>query len=353
MNKSYVINSEMYWKVHAWMIQDLNLKGLSLNVFAILYNSTEKRKCFEKSFLSKMTGASTEGIRKTLKKLQAQGLIKINNIFGAYGERIEIVMLYSRTQALDEARKAQYYQTLKEELAKENLDTHEEPKNNVENSENQHQQNGYPLPTLLVPPTNFVGTQLNINNNINNNTYNGSSQPNVENSSDDALVLLQMKEMAINKNHLSRADQPYKALLQEGFKSKEILNAWQEHQRLMNLDGREARYYTALWKWLSQDKTNKDSARRQLIEQRNLALRKQQQRMREQLLVQRENQIEQERRILNSNAEYVSLKQKMLEYYRKALFSLEARQTFDLLNKQLIELKDSILGAVRTELSAV
>lgn len=100
------IKNENYYVIHGWMLNDLGLKGIQLQVYAIIYGFSQ---CEDVeftgslSYLCDFTGASKPTIIKALNDLQNQGLIekreeKINRVqFNYYKAILPVVKkLYRR-----------------------------------------------------------------------------------------------------------------------------------------------------------------------------------------------------------------------------------------------------------------
>lgn len=94
------VKDENYYQISGWMINKLNLKGTTLNVYAIIYGFTQDGESeFQGSrqYLCDFTGATKPTIDKSLNELVEKGLIlkqttKVNNvIFNKYKANLNII----------------------------------------------------------------------------------------------------------------------------------------------------------------------------------------------------------------------------------------------------------------------
>lgn len=290
MKKDFNVNPDWYWTIRAWMIQDLHLSGLSLNVYAILHDTTKKDtwKQFEKSFLAKLTGSSKEGIRKSLKSLQSKGLIKVRSTFSTFGERLEIQVTY-RHESCNASKTPQ-------------------------KQDSDHQQSWYPT-------TNKVGTHLK-KEPINKKEGYAFSE-------EEETTLQLLKDLSINKNNLHKADDAFSSLLHAGYTPNEILNAWKIHLNNLNAKGTEKRYFTALWKFLGND-TNQTYSAIKIIN--SIRADQKRENRRKEIDLQRKRNEQAEEAIsdlLMQNIEYRELVQKRQLLFKKALFSKKANSEFN------------------------
>lgn len=78
------IKNENYYVVQGWMIKNLKLKGLQLNIYAIIYGFSQldgQRFTGSLNYLADWNGCSRQAVINALKKLTENGLIeKIDNI---------------------------------------------------------------------------------------------------------------------------------------------------------------------------------------------------------------------------------------------------------------------------------
>lgn len=99
------IKDENYYVIHGWMLNQLNLKGVQLQVYAIVYGFSQ---CEDVeftgslSYLCEFTGVSKPTIIKALNDLQEKGLIfkreeKINGVqFNRYSITLPLVKNFNR-----------------------------------------------------------------------------------------------------------------------------------------------------------------------------------------------------------------------------------------------------------------
>ena len=99
------IKDENYYVIHGWMLNQLNLKGVQLQVYAIVYGFSQ---CEDVeftgslSYLCDFTGVSKPTIIKALNDLQEKGLIfkreeKINGVqFNRYSITLPLVKNFNR-----------------------------------------------------------------------------------------------------------------------------------------------------------------------------------------------------------------------------------------------------------------
>ena len=70
---------ESFFTVQRFMVKELNLRGLELMTYAIIYGFCERTKSHfygSQEYLADLTGSTSRGIRKVLTSLQQKGLIK-------------------------------------------------------------------------------------------------------------------------------------------------------------------------------------------------------------------------------------------------------------------------------------
>lgn len=72
-----MIRSDSFVIIQGWMLSDLNLKGLDLLVYAIIYSFSKDGSEFSGSlsYLTEWTNSSNFGVRKSLQNLIDRGLI--------------------------------------------------------------------------------------------------------------------------------------------------------------------------------------------------------------------------------------------------------------------------------------
>lgn len=99
------IKDENYYVIHGWMLNQLNLKGVQLQVYAIVYGFSQ---CEDVeftgslSYLCEFTGTSKPTVIKALNDLQEKGLIskreeKINGVqFNRYSITLPLVKNFNR-----------------------------------------------------------------------------------------------------------------------------------------------------------------------------------------------------------------------------------------------------------------
>ena len=79
-----MVNNDHFYVVRGWMINELNLKGNELEVYAIIYSFTQgvEKQNFTGSaqYLADWTNSTLRGVQKTIKSLQEKGLLKIIKI---------------------------------------------------------------------------------------------------------------------------------------------------------------------------------------------------------------------------------------------------------------------------------
>ena len=94
------VKDENYYQISGWMINKLNIKGTTLNVYAIIYGFTQDGESeFQGSrqYLCDFTGATKPTIDKSLNELVEKGLIlkqitKINNVvFNKYKANLNMI----------------------------------------------------------------------------------------------------------------------------------------------------------------------------------------------------------------------------------------------------------------------
>ncbi len=74
-----MIKNENFYVIHGWMLNELNLSGTELQVYAILYGYSQDGESWFKgsaSYLSDWTGRSKRSIYDILKKLTEKGIIE-------------------------------------------------------------------------------------------------------------------------------------------------------------------------------------------------------------------------------------------------------------------------------------
>lgn len=72
------IKDENFYQVSGWMLNRLHLKGVELQVFAIIYGSTqggETKFSGDLNYLCDWTGASEETVTNALNRLTEKGLL--------------------------------------------------------------------------------------------------------------------------------------------------------------------------------------------------------------------------------------------------------------------------------------
>ena len=76
------IENENYYQVSGWMINELNLKGNELLIYAIIYGFTQSCNCFSGglSYLEDFIGATKPTVILALKKLTEKGLLQKEKI---------------------------------------------------------------------------------------------------------------------------------------------------------------------------------------------------------------------------------------------------------------------------------
>lgn len=99
------IKDENYYVIHGWMLNQLNLKGVQLQIYAIVYGFSQ---CEDVeftgslSYLCEFTGTSKPTVIKALNDLQEKGLIskreeKINGVqFNRYSITLPLVKNFNR-----------------------------------------------------------------------------------------------------------------------------------------------------------------------------------------------------------------------------------------------------------------
>lgn len=99
------IKDENYYVIHGWMLNQLNLKGVQLQIYAIIYGFSQ---CEDVefsgslSYLCDFTGTSKPTVIKALNDLQEKGLIfkreeKINGVqFNRYSVTLPLVKNFNR-----------------------------------------------------------------------------------------------------------------------------------------------------------------------------------------------------------------------------------------------------------------
>ena len=78
--KKTEIKDENYYQISGWMVKPdkLNLSGLELSVYAIIYGFSQARdNCYHNgtTYLADFTGATDRGVRKAIKSLISKGLL--------------------------------------------------------------------------------------------------------------------------------------------------------------------------------------------------------------------------------------------------------------------------------------
>ena len=78
--KKTEIKDENYYQISGWMVKSdkLNLSGLELSVYAIIYGFSQARdNCYHNgtTYLADFTGATDRGVRKAIKSLISKGLL--------------------------------------------------------------------------------------------------------------------------------------------------------------------------------------------------------------------------------------------------------------------------------------
>lgn len=106
-----MINSNNYYTVQAFMRTELDLKGLELQVYAIIYGFSQTKGTYftgSTAYLEKWTGCTRRGIFKVLKSLEEKNLIRryekiqgVNNIVLYYVNLEKISNELSSQQAMN------------------------------------------------------------------------------------------------------------------------------------------------------------------------------------------------------------------------------------------------------------
>lgn len=309
MKKDFTVNADWHWTINAWMIQDLHLSGLPLNIFAILYGCQKGNsyKTYEKSFLAKLTGASSEGVRKALKKLCSLSLIETRKAFSCFGERTEIKVTYKpkKTKA-----KAKF-----------------NPTSTIQQS--------------WQSPTNKVGTHLK-DKELNINTeqhFRGE----IILTDHENKILERLKESSVNKNYLYKAKPQFKALLDRGYSPEEIEFCWNKHQQELHNQKRKECFFTALWKWLDPKNEKKDAAIAMIKKFRiDQQIVKHKEKIRSEFK-DSERKKAFEDTLLNKNEEYRRLRKKLINLAPRVIRDRNLEKDFYLLNEQLKSLREVIL----------
>lgn len=74
-----VLRAENYFTVHGWMITRLKLKGTALTVYAVLYGFSQDGESEFRGtldYIAEFAGISRPTVKRTLKELNEQGLVK-------------------------------------------------------------------------------------------------------------------------------------------------------------------------------------------------------------------------------------------------------------------------------------
>lgn len=82
-DNSTLIKDTSHYVVEGWMLTKLGLKGLSLQIYAIIYGFSQGNQgCFYGSiqYLMDFTGSTDRGVRKALNELQLKGFICKRNV---------------------------------------------------------------------------------------------------------------------------------------------------------------------------------------------------------------------------------------------------------------------------------
>ena len=82
------VKNESYYSVQGWMVNDLELKGTQLHIYAIIYGFSQTDDQYftgSQQYLADWTNSTTRGVRKMLKALVEKGLLVkrdkvINNV---------------------------------------------------------------------------------------------------------------------------------------------------------------------------------------------------------------------------------------------------------------------------------
>lgn len=97
------VNDTSYFVVHGWMLNQLNLKGNQLQIFAIIHgfsHSEENEFKGSLQYLCEFTGASRSTVIRSLSELQEQGFIEKREVyengvkFNRYKSVVEMCVLF-------------------------------------------------------------------------------------------------------------------------------------------------------------------------------------------------------------------------------------------------------------------
>ena len=77
--------------IHSFMINELELKGAELLIYAVIYSEQQENRCYDKTlrYLANWTGCTIQGVIKALKSLQNKGFIKREEVFYNNVKKIE------------------------------------------------------------------------------------------------------------------------------------------------------------------------------------------------------------------------------------------------------------------------
>lgn len=97
------VKDTSYFVVHGWMLNQLNLKGNQLQIFAIIHgfsHSEENEFKGSLQYLCEFTGASRSTVIRSLSELQEQGFIEKREVyengvkFNRYKSVVEMCVLF-------------------------------------------------------------------------------------------------------------------------------------------------------------------------------------------------------------------------------------------------------------------
>lgn len=77
--------------IHRFMVDELELKGAELLIYAVIYTEQQENRCYDKTlrYLANWTGCTIQGVIKALKSLQNKGFIKRVEVFYNGVKKIE------------------------------------------------------------------------------------------------------------------------------------------------------------------------------------------------------------------------------------------------------------------------
>lgn len=167
---------------------------------------------------------------------------------------------------------------------------------------------------------------------------------------DGKALLSNLSAAAVNKNGMAKAPAALSRLLEAGYLPAEIASAWKEHQDRLAAEGREARYYTALWVWLSNPYGRSDWAGAEIDAKRRSAEKKAaaEARRRDELAAEREAAEREaaQRAALAEHPDYPELHARFVELSKRMMRNpgdKELYREWSVVNDELSDLRERVL----------